>query len=393
VRLFVSAAVIFSTVTAAAAVTAGTSSAASSKAPYVVTATEDLSGPLSAYGHWVQVSWNAEFNAVNKAGGINGHKVQLKILDDQSELTTAVANTKQFLGDNTVLTTASTLSNICAALAPTAAQAKVPMSCGTATTTLLKPVEPYVFTRQTPGETTAAPAVDAISTVTHASKPKVGMYIVAAADAIQMADQVTKLVNQKGWSVSDEEQASPSATSLDPAQIAKLAASKPNVVITYVATAFTQALIKGLRGDGYGGPVISTVPDAASLTALKDPKFYELFSNQYIEPNSTQSGAAQYVKTMKADGVTGAAALNDGITVVDYLGALVAATALKNCGSTCTAQQLAVQMGKTMLSEPGITTKWGYSPKSHNAVQTFYLYRYTGGAVKLVQGNIPVGSF
>lgn len=390
-RLFQSVLVVFGLIGAGATVAAGSASA-STKAPYVVGATEDLSGPLSAYGHWVDTSWNAEFNAVNKAGGINGHKIHLTVLDDQSNLTTAEANYKEFIGDHAILTTASTLSTICAALAPKAATNKVPLSCGTATTTLLKPVEPYVFTRQTPGETYAQPVITVIPTIAKTKSPKVGVYIVAAADALQMATKVTQLAKAKGWTITDEEQASPTATSLNPSQIAKLAASKPNVVVTYVATAFTQALVKGLRGDGYGGPILSPVPDFSSMTALKTPSFYEMTTTEYITPSSTKSGAAQYVKVMKASGISSAAALNTGIQAVDYLGALVAVTALKKCGSTCTAQQLSTQMGKTTLHEPGIATTWGYSSSSHNGAHTTYMYQYLDGKVKLVKGNIPLGS-
>ena len=93
-----------------AGTTSGGSAGASGGAPFVVGATEDLSGPLAAYGANVHQAFSVAFNAANAKGGVNGHKVNLVIKDDQSVLTTALSNTRALLSQHVVVTTGSTLS-------------------------------------------------------------------------------------------------------------------------------------------------------------------------------------------------------------------------------------------------------------------------------------------
>jgi ABC-type branched-subunit amino acid transport system substrate-binding protein len=366
--------------------------ASGGKSTYLIGASEDLSGPLASYGKWAQVSWNAEFNAVNKAGGINGHPVKFVIRDDASVLTTAISNVKQFIGDHALVVTGSTLSNICAGVAPIATAAKTPVVCSTLPTTLLSPTHTDVFGRVTPGETLAQPTFNLLPRLTGKKDPSIGTYIVAAADAVQLTSKLTSLAQAKGWKVTDQEQASTQATSLDPAQIAKLAASNPDAIICYVADPLTPSLVKGLRADGYKGIIIDPEPDIVSMQGLSDPKFYEIWPNQIVSPTSTAAGAAAYIKTMKTAGISGTVPLNTGFYEADWLAAVSIVTALKNCSGTCTPAALASKLSKTMLTEPGLAPTWGYTPTNHNPVKAFYLYRWTNGKPQLVEGNIPVGA-
>lgn len=59
-----------------------------------------LSGPNGAYGLDMRQTIQAYFEQLNKAGGINGRKLELVALDDGYETERTVANTKTLLQDN-----------------------------------------------------------------------------------------------------------------------------------------------------------------------------------------------------------------------------------------------------------------------------------------------------
>jgi ABC-type branched-subunit amino acid transport system substrate-binding protein len=71
--------------------------------PIVLGVSLPLSGATAAYGLTAQVSFNKvtipEFNAQNP-NGIDGHPVQIKILDDASDVTKAVSAATQFVADH-----------------------------------------------------------------------------------------------------------------------------------------------------------------------------------------------------------------------------------------------------------------------------------------------------
>lgn len=59
-----------------------------------------MSGPAAALGQQLNLGAKLYFNAVNAAGGVNGRKIELKVLDDFYEPDAAARNTKTLI-DNT----------------------------------------------------------------------------------------------------------------------------------------------------------------------------------------------------------------------------------------------------------------------------------------------------
>src|ERR1700722_6232544 len=72
---------------------------ASTKAPWYIVGPLDLSGAYGQFGQYGQLGLEAEISVVNKSGGVLGHKLVLKYLDDQSNPSTAVLAAKQLLAD------------------------------------------------------------------------------------------------------------------------------------------------------------------------------------------------------------------------------------------------------------------------------------------------------
>jgi branched-chain amino acid transport system substrate-binding protein len=75
------------------------------------------------YGQMVQ----DEFEKVNEAGGINGHKIRVFLLDDQCKPDVGVANVNRFINQDKVhLVIGSTCSSVSMPMVPVTAKAEVP---------------------------------------------------------------------------------------------------------------------------------------------------------------------------------------------------------------------------------------------------------------------------
>ncbi len=106
-----------------------------------------LSGPAEALGREMKAGAEAYFNALNKAGGINGRKIKLVSLDDGYEPDRAKANTEKLINDEKVLAlfgyVGTPTSN---ASLPVFTKAKVPfVGAFTGAQSLREPFNRYIF--------------------------------------------------------------------------------------------------------------------------------------------------------------------------------------------------------------------------------------------------------
>ncbi|HEX3958693.1 MAG TPA: ABC transporter substrate-binding protein [Trebonia sp.] len=377
-----------------AGTTSGGSAGASGGAPFVVGATEDLSGPLAAYGANVHQAFSVAFNAANAKGGVNGHNVNLVIKDDQSVLTTALSNTRALLSQHVVVTTGSTLSDFCSGIEPVVTAAQTPEICTNVDPKSLSPVEPYLFDMNPPEAMTAQPILQFGQKQSGVAKPRVGIMVAGAGGSIDFGNAAEAYAKAQGWSVSDLETTSATTVTLPTGQVAKLAASKPDMVVVEETPDNTTALVTDLRQDGYRGPVIAQNPDFPGLAQTKDANFFMADANQYVAPNATQSGAAEYVAQMKAAGVTSASDLNNGQVVLDWVRAQDILAALKKCGGSCDGVSMQKALESTTISLPGVVDQYGYSATSHVPVSTVYIYGWdaASAAPKLEEPAAPMGS-
>ncbi|MDT5027982.1 MAG: hypothetical protein QOE61_4408, partial [Micromonosporaceae bacterium] len=236
-----------------------------SKSAYLVGATEDLSGALAVYGKWAQESLTGYFNYVNAHGGINGHQVTVKILDDASDPSRAATNVRQLTSEKALVVSGSTLSNICAAIEPMTTQAKVAEMCTAVPQNMFKPVHPYVFARLMPAETLADPIIAFVPKIITAPKPRVAIITTTAADAVAFGKRTQQEAEAQGWTVVANKQvvASENANITGPA--AAIATAKADVVIGELAGPNNVTFIRQLRSAGSNAPFISETADYGSM--------------------------------------------------------------------------------------------------------------------------------
>jgi branched-chain amino acid transport system substrate-binding protein len=86
-----------------------------------------LAGPTAALGQGMQIGINAAFAEANRAGGVKGHKLELKSVDDGYEPTKSIEVVKKLIGDDKVFALAGPVGTpTSAATLPIATAAGVP---------------------------------------------------------------------------------------------------------------------------------------------------------------------------------------------------------------------------------------------------------------------------
>ena len=134
----------------------GTSSSGSSgsgtqttaaKAPYSIGATVDLSGPTSSVGIPMAAGIRAAVAQVNATGGVAGHKVNLNVLDNADVASTGIQAVQTLIQKDSVSAILGLNDSVVVtAIAPVLANSKVPAIADGIPTSLLNPVQPYLFT-------------------------------------------------------------------------------------------------------------------------------------------------------------------------------------------------------------------------------------------------------
>ena len=108
--------------------------------PILIGATVSESGPGSTLGRPEADSIQMAVDEINKAGGVNGRQLQATILDDESNATTAVNNTRKLLDQHVVAIIGSSLTQTSLAMIPLVTAAKVPLISLASSSQVIQPV-------------------------------------------------------------------------------------------------------------------------------------------------------------------------------------------------------------------------------------------------------------
>src|SRR6202050_694194 len=143
----------------------GSSSPAAAKSPFVVVESLDFSGPGKAYGAGESLGLQGAANELNKSGGILGHKVVIKEVNDESDPTQGVSGLQQLLSSGVTpnMVWAGSNSTVTHAQLPVLMSHKIISFDATSASNLNDPsTYPYYFaTNQT--VTSSVPAFVAIA--------------------------------------------------------------------------------------------------------------------------------------------------------------------------------------------------------------------------------------
>jgi len=359
---------------------------------YQVGFNSDLSGKYSLNGVGQRDGFKAYFDYVNAHGGINGHKVNLSVTDDASDITRGTANTTQLMTAKHVSAIGGyILSNVCGAAAAIAARNKVPINCNAVADDLLNPVQPYVYTARMAQSNEAAPQAQLAKQLIKSASPKVAIIIFASAASVSLEQGLQKISKANGWDIVADEQVSLTATDVS-SQVAKIVGAKPDVIMGSLFDPLAVLFMRGLKAANASIPFIDY--DGATLKsgllALKDPNFYLLASTS-LDGTGDGAGLVQYRAALAADNLNATTPfVNAG-----YLQALSIGEGLKACGYPCNGQKLQAAFDKQNVDTGGFTAgPLSYTPQRHEGLQAtnFYVWDAATSAPKLALANATAGN-
>lgn len=350
------------------------SSSGSSGATKTVGLVADLTGPLSFLG-------KPYLDVVSGAMKAAGYKVVS--LDTQGQTAAGVSDARQLVNqDHVAAIFGPILTSDCDAVASVATTGKTPLFCPAPDPAYVVPPRTYVFGAGTAETQDVPPMLAMAKTLIHGTtSPRVGVFYLNVPGSVAFNKAVAADAGQIDGKVvtSQVEQ----ITTVDMSTIAStIASAHPDVIVgDGNATSYT-SLVKALRADGSKAPLLIATASGgyAVIQGADDPQVYTATHWDMVDPTTTQSGAAAYVKAMKSIGVTSPAELNGQLNVPEYTATQMLVSAQKTC--SCGGKALASQLEKTVISLPGLVDSYRYSTKSHEPALSIHFYRWDSAADK-----------
>ena len=256
---------------------------------YVIGVTAAMTGPAAATYAPVIDAMKAYVDHVNGKGGVNGHPVQLIVLDDSAEPSKAAANAKRLISeDKVVLLLNSSLSSTYAPTVAEAKRANVPLyyAGSVCPKDTYPPADPMQFCSTAFGANLDSQA--ALAFVKANSKEAVRLGFAAMAIPIARAeiDYAEGLSKTLGMTPVEKQISPPPAPDYTPFAT-KLKEANPNWVYSWSPWVSQVRTFEALRRLGWEGRYItwSHLNAEDELGRLRDPNFYVLGTNALFEDN------------------------------------------------------------------------------------------------------------
>lgn len=221
--------------------------------PYFIGATVSESGPGSTLGRPEADSMQLAVDEINKTGGVNGHPLQITILDDESNATTAVNNVRKLLDGHPVAILGSSLTQTTLAMAALTQPAQVPLISFASNAQVIEPVSDHKWVFKMPiNDTNVASAMQSYMK----KRNQVKVAVVYRDDDYGK----TGLAHFKaageaaGFQVIDAEPIAATATDAT-TQLTHVKAANPQAVVVWTTLPSANVVIKGYRELGLQYPL------------------------------------------------------------------------------------------------------------------------------------------
>lgn len=206
-----------------------------------------LSGPVEDLGKRMQAGANAYFSKVNAAGGVNGRKIVLKVVDDKYNADATKANTDAFIKENAFALFGYVGSPTVLAAVPAINAAKIPLvGPFTGAAALRDPVNPYIFNvRASYGDEMRKIVDTAMAT----GYRRIGVLYQNDAFGKDGLEGAMRAMAVHGLAPSATAAVEPNSTNVKEA-VDKIAASKPDAVIMVAANNTVAQFVRDMRSAG-----------------------------------------------------------------------------------------------------------------------------------------------
>ncbi len=213
--------------------------------PYVIGAVTCESGPASTLGRPEADSIQLAVDEINRAGGVNGHPLQVTIIDDETSPANAVNATRRLLDQHVLAIIGTSITQGSLAMVPVAQAAKVPMISLASSASVIEPVSDHAYIFKIP------PTDTAVARILQKHMKAAGIEKVGA---VYRNDDYGKTGiahfldagKADGFSVSDSEAIDSTATDAT-TQLTKVRASNPQAVLVWSTLPSVYVVTKGYR--------------------------------------------------------------------------------------------------------------------------------------------------
>lgn len=356
--------------------------------PYVFGITHDLSGPLSFRGvPWVAgaktyASW------LNDNGGIEGRPLEIRVLDDRSDVQTAVSNFRELEGSGVIAINGPGLSDASQALQEQAT-AKGVVLLSDVMPNPANPPKPFIYNPWleagaiTP--VVIAAFVEDLAADAGIASPKVAIVVGDSAAGVYIGDKYTEQAESRGWDVVAREAVSTTAVQSFDAGASTVARAEPDFILMALAGNAAPVAVQSLRQRLPETPIANYLAGAgeAVFAQLADEEYYSF--RGHASPTDTENPAvAEMIERAKAAGEDDEAKLIEftaGYVMTWYL-----AEALKVCGADCDRDGLnaAYENTGSFDADGLIPPSSGFSPTRHAFITEAAFYHWDPAQEKAV---------
>ncbi|WP_214105244.1 ABC transporter substrate-binding protein [Acrocarpospora catenulata] len=353
-------------------------SAGSSSGEYRVGMSMDLSGAIAFNGKPAASGFQAYVADLNARGGVNGKKIDLKVLDDASDVAKGRANVQQFASEGRLATFGFILSNLSLANLPVATQNRLPIVGLGGPGSLFDPVQAYYFSYELRAERLESAILNYLATRAKAdgiAKPRVAVFSVDTPSNRDMVQLATQDIAGRGWELATV-QYMPVAPTDVTAQASEIKASRPDYVLLSHNDAGSLVAVRGLRAQGVDVPVVNQWAGSADATLKQLGDKYAAFRT-FASPTETGIPAVDAMKAAATKAGEAKNMTNPYFTQGWVAGSLLEQT-LKACGVDCsTGQQFRDALEKLgEIDTDGLSGPLQVSAESHELVKTVRFFTW-----------------
>lgn len=341
-----------------------TGSTEADNAPYVIGAVVSATGPGSALGIQEKNTLLMEVDKINEAGGINGHKVEIKIEDDQSDPTKAgIAASKLIDEDHVIAILGGTTTPSTLAMKVKTAEAKIPhISLAAGIKITEAPNEWIVRTAQ-------SDAVAVQKVIDYLSKSmKVKKFaILSDANAFGQsgAAELTKLAPKAGLEVVASETYKTDDTDVS-SQLTKISGAKPDVIVVWGTNPGPAVAAKNMKQLGLKIPYVGShgIANGTFIKLAGDAAEGVVFpAGKVLVPSSATGDQAKVIEAFMSDYKAKYKENANSFAGHAYDAINILAAALKEAGSDNEKLRDAIEKTKDFVGISGIFT---YGPDNHD---------------------------
>jgi branched-chain amino acid transport system substrate-binding protein len=342
---------------------AGAQGSGAKAASYTVTADSDLSGPSDVGGIALMNGFRAAIDTANSAGGAHGHKINVQVLDDASDLPTGLSNFGEAESSSSLGYFLPNASPIADAIAPKATSEKYPT---VTVNSYMGSAADYQYAMAPLGPAYANTLASFAGTlIPNPHSATVGYLDFQSPSAQSLQANVAKVFADKGYK-SVYSQVVPLTLTDFSVEAAAIAKANPSLFVMAVLDAQLVPLVTALRQRGYDGPIINwdTPISDGSLKTLNDKKLYVLELGVDVS-NTKDASVAKVLTAAHKYGLT--QGLDSSTNYIEgWVLANIVVAAIEKCGNNCTRQSFNTALENTTIPGAGLMYgNPGFSPSDH----------------------------